>query len=113
MTAKLELGSNLLFSYILKCAECLETPDDGEILRVALIAASIENYAHDERDTNAVLAELAVAAREAGVDIESHSMIAAKLSSDQQPRGGRGTMKSMLARFHIYVLTAKRLIDRL
>jgi hypothetical protein len=105
-----KFSENGLLSYIVECAECLEAADDADIFRLGLIAASIENYAFDFRDTDMILAELAIAANNAGIDIEPHCTAIAQLCSDSWGRGG-GFMKGKLADFHRYALRAKRVIN--
>lgn len=105
-------ASGSLMSYILECAECLETPEDGDVFRLALIAASIENYSFDFRDTDAVLAELAIASVKAGINMEPHCTAIAELSSDERSKGGR-TMKPVLAHFHIHAPKAVRIYEDL
>jgi hypothetical protein len=102
--------SGMLMAHILRCAKRLQTPNDSEILYSALIAASIENYSFDFRDTDMVLAELAVSARNAGINIEPLSSAAAELSSADEPKGGRMPMKTKLAHFHIYAQVAERVV---
>jgi hypothetical protein len=98
-----------LLGYIVECAECLETPEDDDAFHLALIAASIENYAFDFRDTDMILAELAIAAVHAGIDMEPHCTAIAELCSDAWGKGGGG-MKEQLATFHLYAPTAVRLV---
>jgi hypothetical protein len=98
-----------LLNYIIECAECLESPKDEDIFRLAMIAASIENAAHDFRDTDMILAELAIAARNAGINIEPHCTAIAELSSAVRSSGG-GLMKAKLASFHIYAPKAVRVV---
>jgi len=107
---KLYYASGALLSYILECAECLETPEDEDAFRLAMVAASIEDYTSDFRDTDAVLAELAIAAVKAGIDILPHCTAIAELSSATPGKGGRA-MKPVLANFHLYAPKAVRLID--
>jgi hypothetical protein len=102
-------ASGQLLGYIIECAECLEIPKDANIFRLGLIAASIENYAFDFRDTDMILAELAIAAAKANIDIEPHGTSIAKLCSDERGKGG-GFMKRKLAQFHIYAPKAVRLV---
>jgi hypothetical protein len=102
-------GSYGLMDYILECAECLETPDDVDVFRLALIAASIQDCAHDFRDTHAVLAELALSAVKAGIVMESDCAAIAELSSTHPSTGGCQPMKLVLAGFPAYAPKATRL----
>lgn len=108
--AKYYSASGMLMSYILECAECLELPEDDDVFRLAMIAASIENYSSDFRDTDGVLAELAMAAVKAGIDIEPHCTAISELCSPTWGKGG-GFMKARLAIFHIYAPKAQRVWD--
>lgn len=98
-----------LLEYILECAECLESPDDADAFYLGLVAASIENYSQDFRDTSACLAELAMAAVKAGIDIELYCVAVAELSSAEKSRSGVIPMQRTLSQFHIYAPTAIRL----
>jgi hypothetical protein len=109
LCSKYNCASYGLLDYIIECAECLETPEDEDIFRLGMIAASIQNCAHDFRDTSAVLAELALAAVEANINIELHCTAIAELSSPYTPTGGGHPMKSTLANFHVYAPKAVRL----
>jgi len=100
---------NGLFRYIIECAECLETPEDEDIFRLALIAAAIQNAAWDFRDTAMILAELAIAATKAGINMEPHCTAIVELCSEYPSKGGM-FMKSSLANFHINAPKAVRLV---
>lgn len=96
--------SGMILNYVVECAECLESPEDGWILRSGLVAASINNFLPDFRDTGYALAELAIAAREAGIDIEPHSSFVAELCPPEMP--GVMSMRRQMKNFHIYALKA-------
>jgi uncharacterized tellurite resistance protein B-like protein len=102
-------ANGMLLSYMVECAECLETPEDEDAFRLALVAASIQNYASDFRDTDMILAEVAIAAVRAGINIEPHCIAIAELCSDV-PSGGGRFMKQELSQFHIYAPNAVRLV---
>lgn len=102
-------GSYGLLDYMLECAECLETPDDGDVFRLALIAASIQDCAHDFRDTHAVLAELALVAVKAGIVMEPDCSEISTLSNPDPSTGGCQPMKTVLSGFPTYAPKAIRL----
>lgn len=102
-------GSYGLLDYMLECAECLETPEDADVFRLALLAASIEDCAHDSRDTHAVLAELALAAVKAGIALEADCTAIAELSNADPSTGGCQPMNTVIAAFPSYAPNAKRL----
>ena len=98
-----------VFDYVNECISQLKATKNGVFFRQALIAVSIDNCAHDFRDTHALLAELAIAAVATGTDIEKHGKAVADLSTNEQTRGGCYSMKATFAKFHIYAPTAKSL----
>jgi hypothetical protein len=105
--AKLFYAEHVLYRYILKCAECIESPEDGDILFSGLVAAAIDNCAHDFRDFGYVTSELAIAARDSGIDIEPHAKAIAPFCDDKPTPGGcYPSVKARLAQFHIYAQDA-------
>jgi hypothetical protein len=91
-----------LLGYVYGSASRIQSPSDGEWLRRGLAAASIENCAKDFRDVLLALAELYVAAEEAGIDPKPAFKAVARLSSREKPRGGMTPVRQMLANFHRY-----------
>lgn len=64
-------AAHVIFEYIFECAECLQTPEDGWILRSGLIALALENHANgDFRNTGYAVTMLGDSAIRAGVEIE-------------------------------------------
>lgn len=111
MVARLGRAPYMLMDYILMCAECLETPNDGWILRSGLVAAAIENYNNDFRDTGYVLSELAIAAVKAGIDIEPHAKAVAEMCSPEATMPGHFFMRKTISNFHIFAPTAKHVFE--
>ncbi len=101
------VGSGGILTYIMQCVECLESPSDEDIFRIALIALSLNNFSPDYRDTGAVQAELAIAAVRTSINMEPHCLEIAELSADDSPI----SMKKSMAKFHIYAPQAKRIFD--
>jgi hypothetical protein len=91
-----------LLGYVYRSASRIQPPSDGEWLRRGLAAASIENCAKDFRDVLLALAELYVAAEEAGIDPKPAFKAVARLSSGDKPSGGTTPVGQMLANFHRY-----------
>jgi hypothetical protein len=91
-----------LLGYVYRSASQIQSASDGEWLRRGLAAASIENCARDFRDVVLALAELYVAAEEAGIDPKPAFKAVARLSSRDKPRGGTTPVRQMLANFHRY-----------
>jgi hypothetical protein len=97
-----------LLGYIHTSASRLQSSADGEWLRKGLAAASIENCSVDYRDVLLALAELYVAAENAGIDPKPHFAAVAELSSSDTPQGGTTPMRKMLADFHSYAVLKER-----
>ncbi len=89
-------------------ADRLRSSADREWLRRGLAAISIENCARDYRDVLLALAELYVAAEEAGIEPRSDFKVVSRLSSGEKPRGGRTSVRRMLANFHSYGVLRER-----
>jgi hypothetical protein len=100
-------GSGEFLQYIMECAECLESPADEYIFRLALIALSIHDFHPDFRDTGAVMAELVLAAVRTKINMEPHCIEIAELSADRPYL----SMKEALAGFHLSAATRKRIFD--
>lgn len=108
--SNLPCAAYALLDFIVDCSKRLDTSDNEEIFRLALAAASIENCGHDFRDTNAVLAEIAIGAFKVGINIEPVCSAIAAISSADRSKGGWPTsMQSVLADFHNYAPKAVRL----
>ena len=91
-----------LLGYVYRAAKRIQSPADREWLRRGLAAVSIENCAKDYRDVLLALAELYVVSEEAGIKPRSDFKAVSRLSSDEKPRGGSGSVRKMLANFHGY-----------
>lgn len=95
------LSSGLL-GYVYQAAERLRSGQGLDWLRWGLAAISIEDCSRDARDVMLALAELYVAAEEAGIRPQPHFTAVAKLSSMQKPEGGDTPVARMLANFSSY-----------
>ena len=91
-----------LLGYAYRAARRIQSPTDREWLRRGLAALSIENCCRDYRDVLVALAELYVAAEEAGIGPRADFRAVSKLSSDGKPRGGERSTRHVLAHFHSY-----------
>jgi hypothetical protein len=91
-----------LLGYVYRAAKRIQSPADREWLRRGLAAVSIENCAKDYRDVLLALAELYVVSEEAGLRPRSDFTAVSRLSSDEKPRGGSGSVREMLANFRGY-----------
>ena len=100
--------ANGLFNYVYRSAERLRSGGDSTALKLGLAAISIENCATDFRDDFVALAELYVAAEEAGLDPKPVFAEVAGLSSAQPSRGGSTSVGEMLSEFHGYSVLAER-----
>ena len=97
-----------LLGYAYRMAKRIQSPLDKEWLRRGLAAISIENCARDYRDVLLALAELYVAAEEAGIRPRSDFTAVSKLSSGEKPTGGSTSVKEMLANFSGYGVLRER-----
>jgi hypothetical protein len=97
-----------LLGYAYRAAKRIQSPADREWLRRGLAAISIENCARDYRDVLLALAELYVAAEEAGIRPRSEFTAVSRLSSRELPRGGDTPMQGMLANFSRYAVLRER-----
>jgi hypothetical protein len=97
-----------LLGYAYRAAERLRSSADREWLQRALAAISIENCARDYRDVLLALAELYVAAEEAGIKPRADFKAVSRLSSGQKPRGGSTSVRHMLANFQSYGVLRER-----
>ena len=88
-----------LIGYVYRAVRRIRTPADIEWLRLALAAVSIENCSKDYRDLLLALAELYVAAEEAGIDPRAEFRAVARRSSKEKPAGGRTPVSRMLGGF--------------
>jgi len=91
-----------LLGYVYRAARRIQSPADREWLRRGLAAVSIENCGKDYRDVHLALAELYVAAKEAGIKPGSDFKAVSRLSSTEKPRGGDTSVQEMLANFRGY-----------
>ena len=91
-----------LLGYAYRAARRIQSPEDREWLRRGLAAISIENCSKDYRDVLLALAELYVAAEQAGMKPGTDFRAMSRLSSDEKPRGGSASVKEMLANFRSY-----------
>ena len=98
-----------LLGYAYRAARRIQSPEDREWLRRGLAAISIENCSKDYRDVLLALAELHVAAEEeAGMKPATDFRAISKLSSAEKPRGGKASVKEMLANFRSYGVLRER-----
>ncbi len=97
-----------LLGYVYRAASQIQAPSDGEWLRQGLIAVSIEDCSRDFRDVLLALAELYVAAEEAGIDPRPEFKAVAKLSSREKPRWETTPVSRMLTGFHRYAVLKER-----
>jgi hypothetical protein len=97
-----------LLGYAYRAARRIQSPADREWLRKGLAAISIENCGRDYRDVLLALAELYVAAEEAGISPRSDFKAVSRLSSGQKPRGGNTSVRGMLANFQGYGVLRER-----
>ena len=74
-----------------------KTGDKIWLLR-GLVAISLENCGVDYRDTLRQLVYLYIAAEDKGIDPEEDFQSIAKISSQEEPRGGSAPMSGMMAR---------------
>jgi hypothetical protein len=91
-----------LLGYVYKSAKQIRSGSGEEWLRRGLAAISIENCRKDFRDVLLALAELYVAAEEAGIKPQPEFRAVARLSSREKPRGGTTPVSKMLANFSKY-----------
>ena len=97
-----------LLGYAYRAARRIRSPEDREWLRRGLAAISIENCSKDYRDVLLALAELYVAAEQAGMRPGTDFRAMSKLSSDEKPRGGNASVREMLANFRSYGVLRER-----
>jgi hypothetical protein len=90
----------LLWRYANSLGCALRQAEDEALLQRALIAVAIENCASDYRDTLMTLADLYVAAEEAGLEPQSAFDAAAALAADDATPGGCESLARMLGGFH-------------
>jgi len=100
--------SSALLGYAYRAAERVRSSADREWLRRGLAAISIENCGRDYRDVLLALAELCVAAEEVGIEPRADFRAVSRLSSGEKPRGGRTSVRQMLARFQSYGVLKER-----
>jgi len=100
--------SSALLGYAYRAAERVRSSRDREWLRRGLAAISMENCGRDYRDVLLALAELYVAAEEAGIEPRADFRAVSRLSSGEKPRGGRSSVRQMLARFQSYGVLRER-----
>jgi hypothetical protein len=99
----------LVWNYANYQATRLKDSGDSSILRVALVAVSIENCGYDYRDTLTTLADLFVSAEEVGIDPKPVFQAVADLSTDAPTPGGCDSLAGILRDFESYaVLGARR-----
>jgi hypothetical protein len=91
-----------LLGYVYRAAKLVRSPGGAEWLLRGVAAASIENGSRDVRDLLLALAELYVAAEEAGIPPRSAFRKVAALSSGEIPKGGNTPVRDILAHFHRY-----------
>jgi hypothetical protein len=95
-----------------QCAARVTCAADGPRVAQALTALAIENCPTDYRDTLMTLADLYVAAEQAGVDPRALFAAASELATDEFTPGGCESMARMLREFHGYsVLRERRGMD--
>jgi hypothetical protein len=97
-----------LLGYAYRSAKRIHSPDDKACLIKGLAAISIENCSRDYRDVLLALAELYVAAEEAGIKPRADFKAVSQLSSRKKPDGGDTSMQAMLAGFHRYAVLRER-----
>ena len=97
-----------LLGYAYRAAGRIQSPEDREWLRRGLAAISIENCSKDYRDVLLALAELYVAAEEAGIRPATDFRAISRLSSAEKPRGGSASVREMLANFRSYGVLRER-----
>jgi hypothetical protein len=97
-----------LIGYVHSATERLTVTKDINDLRRGLAAASIENCAVDYRDDLVALADLWLAAEQAGFDPSPHFRNVAKLSSDEPPQGGTTPVSEMMNHFEDYAVLSER-----
>jgi hypothetical protein len=91
-----------LLGYAYRAASRIQSPADRQWLRQGLTAISIENCSRDYRDVLLALAELFIAAEEAGIQPRPEFNAVSRLSSAEKPQGGNTSLQSILANFHGY-----------
>jgi hypothetical protein len=101
-----------LLGYVYRAAHRIQSPADREWLRRGLAAVSIENCSKDFRDVALALAELYVAAEQAGIPPRSDFRAIASLSSPEKPAGGTAPVRDMLTNFHNYGALRERKSQR-
>ncbi len=87
-------------AYAQNVANRVNSAEDGESLRVALAAMSIEDAATNYRDTLSALADIYLRAERAGVDAHRNFVDASRLSSTEVPAGGSTPLAEVLREFH-------------
>lgn len=97
-----------LLGYAYRAAKRIQSPADREWLRRGLAAISIENCSKDYRDVLLALAELYVAAEEAGMRPGREFKAISRLSSGEKPSGGSTSVQEMLANFQGYGVLRER-----
>jgi hypothetical protein len=97
-----------LLGYAYRAAGRIQSPADREWLRRGLAAISIENCSKDYRDVLLALAELYVAAEEAGIGPAPDFRAVSRLSSGEKARGGSTSVQEMLANFRSYGVLRER-----
>lgn len=100
--------SGALLGYVYRAAERVRSSVDRGWLWKGLAAISMENCGRDYRDVLLALAELYVAAEEAGIEPRADFKAVSRRSSGEKPRGGRTSMRQMLARFQSYGVLRER-----
>jgi DNA-binding SARP family transcriptional activator len=97
-----------LLGYGYRCAEKVRHDADEDWLLRGLSAVSLENCSKDYRDVLLLLAELYVAAEEAGIDPKPAFRRVARLSSNAIPRGGNSSVRRMMANLKGYGVLQER-----
>lgn len=98
----------VLVSRIRESADHLRSSKNQAALLDGLIAASIENGQTDFRDVLLALAELYVAAEEAGIDPKPHFQAVAQMSSVDACLPDDYSTQRMLAEFHTFAVLRER-----
>lgn len=106
--AQRKMLGELLWRYANSLGRELRRADDGAMLSRALVAVGLENCASDYRDTLMTLADLYVAAEEAGLDPRTAFDGAAALAADEATPGGCESLARLLGEFHTHSVLAER-----
>jgi hypothetical protein len=90
----------LLWRYANRLARRVQSPGDAALVTTALAAIAIDNCSANYRDTLMTLADLFVAAEQAGVDPRPLFEQAAAWATDEVTPGGCESLVAMLRGFH-------------